>query len=330
MRVFNVAIVGCGIVSGMHFTGYLNHPERVRVVAACDIDPARVEAAQQKYGFAQGFHSIDQMLEQAEWDIAVVCTPTPIRKEAISQLAAADKHIFVEKPLADNFEEAQELVALCERHQVKLAVDQNFRYHYPFDAARKIIAEKQIGEVMSIYHQDLTFRQDAGWRIRSERHALSVMGIHWFDGFRWMLDDNARSLICRLRSSPAIDCAGETDAWVQIVFERGTTVSYVQSFSSPISRAETLVLGEKGTLVLTYEDIVLFNNEKVAEPRERWTNPFSGKNKPESAFKGLDNLLLALEQRTEPPNSGYDNLKTMALLDGAYRSAREQSILMLH
>jgi predicted dehydrogenase len=324
MQIFNLALVGCGGVSGMHLAGYLAHPERVRVVAACDIDRARVEAAQQKYGFAHACDSIEQLIEQAEWDVAVVCTPTPVRRPAIEQLAAAGKPIFVEKPLADTLEAAQDLVAICERHQVQLAVDQNFRYHYPFDAARKLIAQGRIGAVVSIYHQDLGFRQDAGWRLGAERHALSVMGVHWLDGFRWMLDDDARSLVCATRSSPAIDCVGETDASVQIVFERGAIVSYTQSFSSPVSRGETLVLGERGGLVLGYEDIVLFDNGRGAEPRERWANPFAGEHKPESAFMGLDSLLTAIEQRTEPPTSGRDNLKTIALLDAAYRSARER------
>jgi UDP-N-acetyl-2-amino-2-deoxyglucuronate dehydrogenase len=325
MAVFNIAVVGCGVVSGMHFAGYLAHPERVRVVAACDIDRARVEAAQQKYGFAYACDSIEQLIERGGWDVAVVCTPTPIRKQAIDKLAAAGKHIFVEKPLADTLDAAQELVAICERHQVQLAVDQNFRYHYPFDTARRLIAEGRIGDVISIYHQDLSFRQDAGWRLGAQRHALSVMGVHWLDGFRWMLDDDARSLTCATRSSPAIDCVGETDACVQIVFERGAIVSYVQSFASPVSRAETLVLGERGALALGYEGIALFDNGHGAEPRERWANPFAGKNKPESAFMGLDSLLTAIEQRAEPPNSGRDNLKTIALLDGAYRSAQERS-----
>src|SRR5262245_47471788 len=101
MGVFNIAVVGCGLVSDMHFAGYLAHPERVRIVAACDIDRARVEAAQQRYGFEHAYASIEQLIEQAEWEVAVVCTPTPIRQQAIGDLAAAGKHIFVEKPLAD-------------------------------------------------------------------------------------------------------------------------------------------------------------------------------------------------------------------------------------
>lgn len=324
MKVFNIAVVGCGNVSRMHFAAYTAHPERIRIVAVCDPVPERVEAAQRAYGVAHGFSSSAEMVAHPGWDIAVVCTPTAVREEAVGTLVAAGKHVFAEKPLADHYAEAQRIVVACEQAGVQLAVNQNFRYHYPFEAARRLIAEGRIGNVVSIAHQELVFRQDAGWRLEQERHALSVMGVHWFDGFRWMLADDARSLTCETRSSPAITSKGETDAAVQIVFERGAFVAYAQSFSAPVQKIETVVIGERGALVLTYDDMTLYDKEHQGEPIERWENPYRGEHKPEATFTDLDLLFTALENGTEPPNSGRDNLKTVALLDSAYRSAAER------
>jgi len=325
VRRFDVAVVGCGGVSQMHFDGYAAHPERVRVVAACDPEPERVSEAQRRYGFARACASLDEMLAAADWEVAVVCTPTPVREPVVRMLAAAGKHVFVEKPLADTYDEARRLVAICAEAGVRLAVNQNFRYHYPFHIARAVIADGGIGRVLSVLHQDLFFRQDGGWRTERPRHALSVMGIHWLDGFRWMLGDEARSLVCRTHASPAIDCAGETEAHVQIAFAGGAAVSYVQSFSSPVARTETLVLGETGTLVLNYDGAARFDRDHRKEPKQRWANPFAGPGKPESAFQGLERLLAAIETPgTEPENSGHDNLRTVALLEAAYRSAEQQ------
>lgn len=324
MKRFNIAMVGCGNVSEMHFEAYAAHPERIRVVAACDPVPERVAMVQQKYGVEQGFTALEDMLAQASWDIAVVCTPTSIRQTTINTLAAAGKHVFVEKPMADNFEEAEQMVAACERANVTLAVNQNFRYHYPFDTAREVIQSGRIGQVVSILHQDLMFRQDAGWRLQMPRHALSVMGVHWFDGFRWMLWAEAAVLVGNAHSSSAIDCVGDTDAVVNILFEQGTMVSYAQSFSSFFRRTETLVLGEQGTLVLNYNGAALYDRDNRTQPREQWENPYAGANKPKATFLDLDILLTAIEQGTEPSNSGRDNLKTISLLDAAYRSAAEQ------
>lgn len=329
MNTFYIAIVGCGNVSRMHFDAYLPHLDRVRVVAVCDPLRERVEEVQQRYGIEQGFVSLDEMIRKVSWEVGVVCTPTPVRKQTVSALAKAGKHVFVEKPFADTLEEAEQMVTACERAGVKLAVNQNFRYHYPFDRARDLIEQGRIGRVLSVSHQDLMFRQDSGWRIKSDRHALSVMGIHWLDGFRWMLRDEATSIVCETRSSAAIECAGETDASVQVLFEGGAVATYVESFSSPFKRTETVVVGDEGALVLSYQGAALYSKDNRAEPKERWDNPYSNTNKPRATFKDLDILLTAIEQGSRPSNDGRDNLRTVALLDGAYRSASEHRAISL-
>ncbi len=329
MKRFNIAVVGCGNVSRMHFDAYSAHPERIQVVAACDPDGEHLSEAQRKYGVAQGFASLEEMIRRAEWEVAVVCTPTPVRRQVVETLAAAGKHIFVEKPFADAYQDAQHMVDTCSRAGVKLAVNQNFRYHYAFEKARTLVAQGEIGRVVSIVHQDLMFRQDTGWRTQAKRHALAVMGVHWLDGFRWLLNDVATSLVCETRSSAAVQCVGETEAAVQVNFKQGVLASYAESFSSPLARTETVVLGETGALVLTYHGLSLFDLKDRSRPRIEWENPYRGSHKPEATFTGLNLLLTAIEEGNEPANSGRDNLQTIALLDGAYRSADEQRTVIL-
>ena len=323
MRQIKIGMIGCGGVSQMHFEGYLAHTDRVKIVAACDLDPNRVEEAQQKYGFGLRFASLEEMIEGADWEVGVVCTPTPVRLQVVNTLAGAGKHIFVEKPFADTYDEAAEMVRICNVARVVIAVDQNFRYYFPYLRARELVEEGVIGKVVSLIHQDLMFRQDRGWRTQTKRYAMSVMGVHWFDGFRLIVQDEPESISCFTRSSPAINCVGETEALAQLQFRNGVVVSYVESFSTPRSRAETVVVGEQGSLVLDYDGISLYTKENNSAAKQTWENPYRGAAKPESAFACLNELLSALEEEREPSNSGHDNLKTIELLDAAYRSADE-------
>jgi predicted dehydrogenase len=121
-----IAIVGCGGVSRMHFEAYQAHPERVHVVAACDVNPERVAWAQSEYGVPQGFTSIEAAVAEADWEVAVVSTPTHVREAAVTALAKAGKHIMVEKPMANSYAEARRLVETCEEAGVTLAVNQIF------------------------------------------------------------------------------------------------------------------------------------------------------------------------------------------------------------
>ena len=328
--VHNIAVVGCGNVSAMHFDGFRAHAERVRVVAACDPVPERRAWAEREYGVPKTFASVEDLLGDASagqhgasasddnWDVAVVCTPSEVREPAVAALARAGKHILTEKPLADTYAEAAGLVTLCERAGVLLAVDQNFRDHYAFGIAARLIADGEVGSVLGIVQRDLMFRQDRGWRIEQPRHALSVMGVHWFDGFRQLVSWDATLVTARTFSSPAIDCAGETDAYVQIDFGR-VPVSYTQSFSSRFAATDTVVVGERATLEFGYGTLTRHS----ADGTKVWTNPYAGPGKPESAFRSLGRLLDALGTPRPPSNSGRDNLKTIALLEAAYQSAEQ-------
>jgi predicted dehydrogenase len=312
----------------MHFEGLVKHQDRVNLAAVCDPDTARVASIREKYGNPAGYSSLAQMIKGSDWEVGIVCTPTSLREPVVEELAAAGKHILVEKPMASTYQEALRMVNLCERAGVKLAVDQNFRYHYPFELARERIAAGDIGTVTSIIQRDIFFRQDKGWRLQEKRHGLAVMGIHWLDGARWILGSDATSLYAQTRSSDAIDCAGDTDATVTIAFENGAIATYIQSFSSTVGATETLVIGDKGTLKLSYEGMELYDKPR-SPVSQTWPNKYGGENKTESAFECLNLLLSSLESGVEPPNSGWDNLKTVALLEACYLSAESGSPVAL-
>ena len=326
--VHQIAVVGCGNVSAMHFEGFHAHPDRVRVVAACDPVPERRAWAEREHAVPRTFSSIDELLSadasEVSWDVAVVCTPSEVREAAVDQLAAAGKHILTEKPLADTYAEAVRIVLRCEDAGVLLAVDQNFRDHYAFGIAAQLIADGEIGAVRGVAQLDVTFRQDRGWRIQQPRHALSVMGVHWLDGFRQLIPADATQVLARTFSSPAIDCVGETDALVHVDFG-DVPVSYVQSFSSRVRQTQTIVVGELGTLKFGYDTLTRTNDAGTDE----WQNRYAGPGKPESAFRSLDRLLTALDTGQPPSNSGRDNLKTIALLEAAYASADQKQPVKL-
>jgi predicted dehydrogenase len=325
MKKYKVGIVGAGGVTDLHFVGYKDHPERVEVVAICDPNPEALFTRAEKYGVPQRYTNLDDFIQGSGIDVAVVCTPSPIRKQILFPLIEAGLPVFVEKPFSDSLAEATEITEKAKQHGVPVSINQNFRLHFPFEMIKEIIAKDTIGNVTSILFTNIHFRQDTGWRLECERHALSVMGIHWFDGFRLILGSEAKSVVCQNRSSSAIDCAGETDATVQVVFENNTVATYVQSFSSTYNKTEMIVIGDTGTLVTGHGKVDLYRKGDKA-PSQSWDNNIS---REVATYEGLNQLLVSLETGVEAPNSCQDNLKTITILDSAYVSAKEQKIVQL-
>lgn len=325
MKTYKVGIVGAGGVSELHLEGYKEHPERVQVTALCDLNPEMLNMRADKYGIAGRYSSLDDFIANSGVDVAVVCTPSPLRKKIIEPLLAAGLPVFVEKPFSDTLAEAEQIVALSEQHGRPVSVNQNFRQHFPFEVTREIVAEGTIGKVTSVLFTNLFFRQDSGWRVDCERHALSVMGIHWFDGVRLLLGSQAVSVHGHNRSSAAVDCKGETDATVQVTFANDTVLTYVQSFSSIFNRTEMIVIGEEGTLHVEHGTVNLLKRGEK-NPVQSWQNAIS---RETATYGGLNQLLTALETGEPAPNSAQDNLQTIKMLDAAYVSASEGRIVQL-
>ncbi|NHN31670.1 Gfo/Idh/MocA family protein [Paenibacillus agricola] len=325
MKKYKVGIVGTGGVSELHFVGYKDHPERIEITALCDPNAEALHAKADKYGVPQRFTDLHEFLKNSGVDAVVVCTPTSIRKDILFPIIEAGLPIFCEKPFSDTWAEATEITEMAAKHGVPISVNQNFRRHFPFELVKEILTPGTIGQVTSIVFTNLMFRQDVGWRLEEKRHALSVMGIHWFDGFRLILGSEAKSVVAQNRSSSAIQCVGETDGAVQVVFENNTVVTYTQSFSSAFGRTEMIVIGETGTLVVEGGKVNLYRG-KGKSPEQTWDNHVS---REVATFEGLNQLLTSIETGVEAPNSSIDNLKTVTLLDAAYVSAEEQRVVIL-
>lgn len=326
-KIYRVGIVGAGHVTKMHLDGLKKNQDKVDVVAICDLNPETLSERADAYDIEKRFTSLNDFIAEANVDVAVVCTPSSIRKEVLFPLIEAGIPIFCEKPFCETLEEAEEITEKAKKHGVPVSIDQNFRTHFSFDFVKKLISENEIGSVSSVRFHDYYFRQDQGWRTGRERNAMSVMGIHWFDGFRWILGSEAKSLVCQTYSSPAIECVGDTDSTVQILFQNGVAVTYNQSLSSAYRSTELVVVGETGTLVSDYNNVSLYRRGSK-EPVTTWKFPTGGQElKPDSAFEGLRQLIESLETNVTATNSSEDNLKTISLLEASYQSAKEQRIM---
>lgn len=323
MEPLRIGIVGAGSISRLHLDGMARHTDRVRAVALCDPDQATLDARRAEYGIPNTYTDLGAMIATEKLDAAIVCTPTQVRKEVVLPLIAAHIPVLCEKPFAETYAEAAEIEKAAREAGVPLAINQNFRRHFSFDLARNVLDKGELGKPLHLIHSAAGLRRDAGWRLDRKRYVMAVMSIHWFDGYRFMLRDEAASVYCRAVNSPATDGGEDTAVSVVIQFSKGTVVSLSESFSS-FARPSCCGLDcERGGLIMQYDKLkeVRADGQSVEH-----ANPHD---KPEATYYVLDDLLKAVEEEREPETSATDNLGSVRIMEAAYRSLSESRVVSL-
>jgi predicted dehydrogenase len=123
----------------------------VEVVAVADPDPAGREAAQARSGATSSYADYRQMLDRERPDLVSIA-PRVVgeRLAMITAAAEAGCHLYVEKPLAATLTEADEILAICRRNGVRLAVAHQLRLLPSVLFLQRLLAEERIGPVRQI------------------------------------------------------------------------------------------------------------------------------------------------------------------------------------
>jgi predicted dehydrogenase len=221
-------------------------------------------------------------------------------------------------------------VEACERAGVVLGVNQNMRYDHSIRALRGLLAEGRLGEPVMA---QITMHARVGFMPYAEsyrRRAMLIMSVHHLDAFRFLFGEPLSVSATTRRAAEEPENPADGMATYTLVFPDGLlAVAIDNMFSRTWQGIEWRVDGTEGvaegsvgwmdhpwgsasTLRLRRED-----DPTVLEPT--WTRRWF----PHAFAATMAEVLEAVANGTEPSISGRDNLKTMALLEAAYRSAEQ-------
>lgn len=144
-----VGIVGGGQIATVHIPYIRSHPG-AEVVGLADTDEGRARSTAARFGIASTCRSLAELLERHRPDVVHIVTPPQTHAALGIEAMEAGCHVFVEKPMAVNVEEAEAMEAAARRHGVKLCVDHNHLFDPALVAARSMLAQGAIGELVSV------------------------------------------------------------------------------------------------------------------------------------------------------------------------------------
>lgn len=132
--MLKAGVLGAGHLGKIHLR-LLKESEKYELVGFYDIDEAGGRKLEEELGYKY-FNDLDALI--AAVDVVDVVTPTLSHFEVGKKTIIAGKHLFIEKPITNTVEEAEELVALAKQNKVKGQVGHVERFNPAFTA----VAEK--------------------------------------------------------------------------------------------------------------------------------------------------------------------------------------------
>lgn len=184
-----ICMLGAGRVGRLHTRSLTRHVPGGRVVALVEPqDEVRQETAQE-FGLEQTFASFEQALESAAFEAVVITTPTPTHLPLAQLAAAHGKHIFLEKPMALNLAECDQIQAAVQQAGVILQLGFMRRFDPEFTAAAARIQAGEIGTPMLIKSLTHGPGLPPPWArdLRTSNGMLAEVNSHDWDTVRWLM-----------------------------------------------------------------------------------------------------------------------------------------------
>ena len=144
-----VGIVGGGQIATVHIPYIQSYPG-AQVVGLTDTDEQRAQSTAARFGIANTTRTLAELLDRHRPDVVHIVTPPQTHAALGIQAMEAGAHVFVEKPMAVNLEEAEAMEAAARRHAVKLCVDHNHLFDPALVQARTLLAQGGIGQLVSV------------------------------------------------------------------------------------------------------------------------------------------------------------------------------------
>ena len=172
-----LAQVGCGYWGPNVLRNFSAQPD-CRVKYVVEISPERQAYVRANFPQSEVVSSLETILKDPEIDAVVIATPASSHYEFAKQTLEADKHAFVEKPLATSTQEAEVLIKLAAERNRILMAGHTFLYNAAVRYARELLATEQLGELYYIYSQRLNLGQvrsdvNAWWNLAP--HDVSIL-----------------------------------------------------------------------------------------------------------------------------------------------------------
>jgi predicted dehydrogenase len=343
MEPVRLGIVGCGVIGTVHLNTALELPQ-VRVVAVADLIDEKGRANGAKAG-CRVYREGAELVSDPEVEAVILAFPAQHRTALALQALEHGKHVLIEKPIAMNAEEVEQIIG-ARNDLVAACCCSRHRFQPCARAATQVIAEGRLGRLRSVHGRALNAarprpeKMPPEWRLKSALNGGGIL-MNWgcYD-LDYLLGLTGWSLVPRLvlaRTWPVPetylphlppDSEAETHFTAFVQCEEGIALTlerseYTAGHFDPVWQ----IVGDRGSLLL---------NMLPAQGKELWLETadaeqgvvkeliWSGEENWQTPSVGLlQNLAAAIREAHPPATTLEQALVVQRISDAVYASARE-------
>jgi len=332
-RKLNIAICGLGrygtlLAKGLEETSYC------RLAGIITGTPEKAKSWKKKYQIPDAniynYQNFDQIKDNKDIDLVYVVLPNSMHKEYTIRAAKAGKHVIVEKPMALNAKECQEMIDVCANAKVQLAVGYRLHYEPHHIEITRLGQDKVFGQVRLIeaslgYNMSNMPADD--WHFKkalSGGGPLMNLGVYCIQSNRYVLGEEPISVTAQYghKYSPELNKEVEESITWQLNFPSGAVGTSSTTTNCSIDRF--YAAAENGYFELS--PAISYGPFKGRTREKEFSFPMI--NQQAAQMDGISKIIL--ENKELPSHiRGEEGLKDMRVIDAVYKAADGGNEIMI-
>lgn len=292
-----------------------------------DIDQAKVEECGKRFSVPLNLCYTDyrKAFRELTADAVLIVAASPVHYEICKDALANNLHILVEKPFVLTMEQACDLVREAEEKNLKIMVNQNYRYFNTVLTLKEAIKQMPLGKPLFADVQFYYNHIGLPYQCKMDDFMLLEMAVHHIDMARFLFDCNMEKVMGKTWNIPGSMYKGDPNVHAIFEMESGISVFYTGSLvSKGISmpwEGAWRIQCENGSIHL--DDLgdgygVYLVKEYDEKEKMQYTQQVS-----DGIAGVLEELAEAIRQDRQPLISGRDNLNTLATIFAVSSSSKE-------
>ncbi len=319
----NIGIIGSGrIIERVHLPAFSKNPE-VNVAAIAGRNLEQLPRLCRKFDIPSYSINWKAMLrdERLKLDAVSIATPNALHADMILFALRQGMHVLVEKPMAVNDQEADEIIKISTGIGKFVMVQQTLRFNYIINMLRSFIQKRTIGNIkaVSITHGHMGPLSE--WYYNKDLAGGGVLfdlGVHAIDTIRYLFpEEHIKILDVNLSN---VESGIEHDAVLHILLQKRdeeTIVGPIElswTLNEPIGRIN--LVGEKGIIYATYWP---FTDQSISVGNKGHETHIVDSPEVKYEINPFDHFISSILHGKQPKCSCMDNAQSLIPIFNAYK-----------